>query len=106
MALHEATAGRLALSEISATIAWYNAQEAGLGSEFLDELRATFDELRASPAAAPRDGSASIEADLRRWRVRRFPYAVVFIETMEEYVIIAVMDLRRRPGYWMTRIDE
>jgi hypothetical protein len=38
--------------------------------------------------------------------MKRFPYAIVFAETASEYVAIAVMHLRRRPGYWLTRIAE
>ena len=55
------------------------------------------------PCSAP-DGTAP--AELRRRRLQRFPYAVVFAESATEYVVIAVMHLRRRPGYWLSRLGE
>jgi hypothetical protein len=51
------------------------------------------------------DRAAPTDADVRRRRTNRFPYAIVFVETASEYVVIAVMHLRRRPGYWLSRIE-
>lgn len=94
------------LAEIDATVAWYDAQRAGVGLEFLAEVRRAMTELRAAPGVSTPDRSAPADAQVRRRRVRRFPYAIVFAETPNEYVVIAVMHLRRRPGYWRSRIDE
>jgi len=98
--IHEET-----LAEIDATVTWYEEQRTGLGLEFLSELRATLGELRAAPAASRRE-PASPDAGVRRRRVHRFPYAVLFAESATEYVVIAVMHLRRRPGYWLSRVEE
>lgn len=35
--------------DIAATIEWYEEERAGLGQEFLDELRATYDRLADAP---------------------------------------------------------
>ncbi|HLP77009.1 MAG TPA: hypothetical protein VK327_08830 [Candidatus Paceibacterota bacterium] len=32
-----------------------------------------------------------------------FPYAIVFMEKLEHIWIVAVMHLKRRPGYWRRR---
>ena len=97
--IHEET-----LAEIDATAAWYDSQRAGLDLEFLAELRSTLATLRASPARSTPDREAPADAHVRRQRLHRFPYAVVFAETTTEYVVIAVMHLRRRPGYWRSRL--
>lgn len=44
--------------------------------------------------------------EVRRRRIHRFPYVIVFVESTTEYVVIAAMHLRRRPGYWLTRLGE
>jgi len=97
--IHEET-----LAEIDATVAWYDAQRAGLGLEFLSEVRGTPIELREAPGVSTPERSAPADAHVRRRRMHRFPYAIVFAEVANEYVVIAVMHLRRRPGYWLSRI--
>ena len=99
--IHEET-----LAEIDATVAWYDEQRAGLGLEFVAEVRHTLTELRAAPGVSTPARSVRAAAQVRRRRVRRFPYAIVFAEAANEYVVIAVMHLRRRPGYWLSRIEE
>lgn len=83
----------------------YEEQRAGLGLGFLGELRGTLAELRAAPGTGVPDRAAPAEALVRRRRVHRFPYAVVFAESTTEYVVIAVMHLRRQPGYWLARLE-
>ncbi len=39
----------------------------------------------------------------RHWR-GDFPYAIVFVEKPERLWIVAVMHLKRRPGYWRERL--
>lgn len=95
-----------ALAEIDATIAWYDEQRAGLGLEFLAELRRTLGELRAVPGASAHDRSGTADGVVRRRRMRAFPYAVIFSEVDDAYVVLAVMHLRRRPGYWRSRVGD
>ncbi len=81
-------------------------RRATLGLEFIRELRSTLAELRTAPAVSTLDRAAPADAHVRRRRLHRFPYAVVFLEGPTEYVVIAVMHLRRRPGYWLSRVGE
>src|SRR5688500_8160270 len=67
--IHEET-----LAEIDATVTWYEEQRAGLGLEFLGELRTTLGELREAPTASTRE-PAFPDTGVRRRRVHRFPYA-------------------------------
>jgi len=41
----------------------------------------------------------------RRVVLSRFPYIVVFRETVTEIEIVAVAHGRRRPGYWRERLS-
>jgi hypothetical protein len=58
-------------SDVEAAFHWYEAQELGLGDQFLDELRATYDRIASGPSKYQRVG-----AEVRRALLRRFPYAV------------------------------
>lgn len=74
---------------------YYQQQSAGLGSEFLSEVERTVASILAYPEAAPK-----VKKEIRRWLLKRFPFGVLYAVTADEVVIVAVMHLRRRPGYW------
>jgi hypothetical protein len=44
-----------------------------------------------------------IEPDIRQCRVLRFPFGIIYRVRKDMIEIIAVMDLRRKPGYWTKR---
>jgi len=76
-----------AFTEIDASLAWYEEQREGLAGEFVADLRATLMELRNAPMLSMADRSAPPEARVRRRRLRRFPYVVVFADSATEYVV-------------------
>jgi len=39
-------------------------------------------------------------------RSPRFPFAIVFVELDDHYLVVAVAHLKRKPGYWLTRLGE
>jgi hypothetical protein len=87
-----------AAEEFREAIKWYNAQEPGLGYEFAQEVRKCILRIRENIEAWP-----AISARTRRCRTNRFPYGLVYSGSREGIIVIAVMHLRRRPGYWKTR---
>ena len=89
---------RAAEEELLEAIEWYEDQEPGLGSEFLDEVDVALEYIRMLPNAWPRVSRRS-----RRCRLRRFPYGLVYQVRDNVAVIIAVMHLKRWPGYWRSR---
>ena len=44
--------------------------------------------------------------DVRRVPVRRFPCQLVFLTSSDEIVVVAMMHERRRPTYWIDRLDK
>lgn len=78
---------------------YYQAQSAGLGTEFLAEVKRTIDSIASHPKAAPK-----VKQDIRRRLLKRFPFGILYVATVDEIVILAVMHLRRRPGYWQDRL--
>jgi hypothetical protein len=61
---------------------------------------------RASLAwkSIPRLGSRS--ARVRRYRLNRFPYGLVYAVLDNEIVIVAIMHLHRKPDYWQAQTTE
>ncbi|MGH9877553.1 MAG: type II toxin-antitoxin system RelE/ParE family toxin [Nitrososphaerales archaeon] len=78
---------------------YYESQRRGLGRNFLAEVQRTVDRI----AENPRLGQI-VRQDIRRRLTRRFPFGILYRLDPEEIVIIAVMHLRRRPGYWSDRV--
>ncbi len=46
---------------------------------------------------------SSLEGEIRRVLIRRFPYGVLYTEEKDGLFILAVMHLHRDPEYWKTR---
>lgn len=44
-----------------------------------------------------------IEADARRFLCVAFPFAIIYRDQPDPVVVVAVMHLERRPGYWLDR---
>lgn len=84
--------------DIAATIEWYEEERAGLGQEFLDELRATYDRLADAPLQYQH-----LRSGIRRALLRRFPYAVYFVVEGDAVVVLAVLHVSRDPAEWQRR---
>ncbi len=53
------------------------------------------------PLAWPR-----MEENIRRVLVHRFPYGVLYSNEGDPLHVLAVMHLRRQPGYWRERLPD
>lgn len=42
--------------------------------------------------------------DLRRYRLKRFPFSLVFFDAGDRRVVVAVAHDKRRPLYWQSRL--
>ena len=81
--------------EIESAFEWYENQRPGLGLEFLEELRSTYERVVAGPLHYQ-----ELRSGVRRALVRRFPYAVFFATDNEEGLILAVLHAGRSPQSW------
>ena len=77
---------------------YYEEKAAGLGVELLSQVRLAIQQIAMFPEAG-----AQADAKTRRRMVRRFPYGIFYRIEAERIVVVAVGDLRRRPGYWRDR---
>ena len=89
---------RLAEHELNEAAQYYNLEDPGLGPAFLDEV----DRCLASIQAHPELG-VILREDVRRRLLRRFPYALLYRIKPTGIRILAVMNLKRRPTYWVGR---
>ena len=88
-----------AWAEFMEAVEYYNAQEEGLGLEFLEDVRVTIERIIRYPEAWP-----LISKRTRRCRTKRFPYGIIYQTKGEALLIIAVTHLHREPRSWKTRI--
>jgi len=71
----------------------------GLEKRFLEALQDAITRIRRNPLIHRR-----VEGEIRKCRILRFPYGVIYrLDETDRIEIIAVMHLRRRPGYWKSR---
>ena len=78
---------------------YYEAQRVGLGEDFLRAVEDAIRRIEAFPNAWSR-----LSNKVRRCRTNRFPHGVVYALRGNEIVVLAVMHLKRRPGYWRDRL--
>ena len=84
--------------ELGAALARYEDELPGLGKEFIEEYRATLDQIREDPQRWRK-----IRGNTRKLNFHRFPYAIIYSIRPDAIYIKAVMHLHRLPGYWARR---
>jgi plasmid stabilization system protein ParE len=77
---------------------WYTDRSVRAGIEFVLQVRATLDRIAENPELY-----AALHFDLRRARVRRYPYGVFFRVRGQAVEVVAVMHDRRDPSVWQNR---
>ena len=87
-----------ALDEADQAAEFYRSQQAGLEIRFLDALNDAITRIRSHPERYRR-----IAGNIRKCRLPRFPYGVIYRVGDQRIEVIAVMHLRKRPGYWTYR---
>jgi plasmid stabilization system protein ParE len=89
----------IAQRELDEAVSYYNGQVAGLGSAFLLEVIAAIERIRQFP-----DAWHPLGEDVRRCRLRRFPYGLIYHADESGVVVVAVSHTHRRPDYWRDRL--
>ena len=77
---------------------WYETRAVGLGNRFVAELDAIAEQIAANPMMFP-----IVFKDLRRARLRRFPYGLYFRLEDEAIYVIACFHGSRDPRRWQAR---
>jgi toxin ParE1/3/4 len=79
---------------------YYENQVPGLGMDFLTQIENAVQRIKAYP-----ESGKAVRGKILRRLVRRFPFGILYRVDPSEIVVVAVMHLRRRPGYWKKRIE-
>lgn len=86
--------------ELDEAVEWYNLQAPGLGDAFLVEVVRAARRIEVHPLAWPMMANG-----IRRCRLLRFPYALVYVPDGGNILVLAIAHLHRKPGYWRDRKD-
>lgn len=86
--------------ELDQAVQWYNAQAPGLGDAFLIEVLSAADRIALYPEAWQPLGEG-----VRRCRLGRFPYALIYAKEEDDILVVAVAHLHRAPDYWRGRSE-
>lgn len=88
-----------AQAELDEAIAWSTELAPGLGEAFLLEALAAIQLINRFPHAWH-----PLAPQIRRCRLKRFPYSVVYTADGPDVLVLAIAHQHRRPGYWKSRI--
>lgn len=84
--------------ELREAMRFYEMSQRGLGRRFLDAVQGAVQRVAGSPGLF-----RTVWRDVRKCRVSRFPYGLLFREKADSVQIVAVMHLHRDPDYWKNR---
>jgi hypothetical protein len=87
-----------AVRELSQVVDYYNDCQPSLGLDFLREVYISIQNILAYPQAW-----TPLSKNTRRCLVNRFPFGVIYQITKNSVLIIAIMQLNRKPDYWQER---
>nr|VFK18904.1 MAG: ParE toxin of type II toxin-antitoxin system, parDE [Candidatus Kentron sp. LPFa]VFK33462.1 MAG: ParE toxin of type II toxin-antitoxin system, parDE [Candidatus Kentron sp. LPFa] len=87
-------------SEHLETVAYYESQRKGLGADYLTE----FEDVMMDVCGTPHRYPVARKPGIRRGRMRKFPFTILFREISGAIQILAVAHHRRHPEYWIERL--
>lgn len=88
--------------ELEAAVAYYEQQRQGLGMDFQTEVEQAVRHIQQQPKIFPKYKAQEI----RVYTLKRFPYAVFYLELDDAIWIVAIAHRRRKPGYWIRRVTQ
>jgi len=89
-----------AQAELDEAVAWYADQAPGLGDAFLLETLKAIKLIEQFPRAWH-----PLTPQIRRCRLRRFPYSVVYTVDGDDLLVLAIAHQHRKPSYWRSRLN-
>jgi hypothetical protein len=96
--MRSASFHELAERELHDAALYYEQENAGLGVKFLDETERYIDAIMKNPYAGKK-----VRGQVRRRILRTFPYGILYSVKGDGIRVLAIMNLKRRPLYWVGR---
>ena len=78
---------------------WYEDRKPGLGSEFLLEVFSCLSAVEDDPERFPTEETNRSSRDIRRCRLKKFPYRVIYELMPNDLRVLAIAHGSRQPGY-------
>lgn len=88
-----------ATKELEVAAEYYDRIDPSLGDRFIDEIERTLARIIRFPYSG-----STLSPRTRRIRLSGFPYGIIYRVTSEGILVLAVMHLQRKPGYWRDRL--
>ena len=85
--------------ELAEAVCYYREIEPELGTRFYREMARLIHEVCANP-----ERFHQFDPPARRHFSAEFPYAVIYLAKPSHVWIVAVMHMKRQPGYWRKRL--
>lgn len=85
--------------ELGEEMEWYESQAPGVGLRLQAEVELAVARLRRNPEWC----LAYKKTGFRKQTVDHFPFCVFFREMSDRFWIVAIANMKRRPGYWLGR---
>ena len=82
------------------SVAYFESKRPGLGASYLAE----FERIIGTACEAPSRFPIEKRPDVRRIRMKQFPFTILFREAPGSVQVLAVAHNRRRPQYWLGRL--
>ena len=95
-------------AELLETFSWYR----NIGNELARKFLADVDKVIAvlqdwpGPESFPLVHGVQADKPIRKARLKKFPYALIFVQVGDSVQTIAVTHLKRRPLYWKSRLPK
>jgi toxin ParE1/3/4 len=90
-------------AEMESARRYLDGQRAGLGDRFLNDLSATLAAIAERPLIFRRLETLPDDQPYRRARLKVFRYAVVFEQSGDEILVIALAHTSLAQNYWLGR---
>jgi toxin ParE1/3/4 len=87
--------------ELVETAGFYDERQRGLGAALISEFVKATQFIQQFPSSGRPIGNR-----MRRVLTNRFPYAIIYLEYRDEFLVVAVAHTSRRPGYWKERMKQ
>jgi len=81
-------------------VAYYESCQIGLGARYLMAFDAAMDAV----CEAPDRYRVEFPPGIRKYRLRGFPYNILYRIVDSDIEVLVVAPHRRRPGYWLGRL--
>lgn len=95
-----------ARDELRGAISHDEEERPGRGVDLEEAVQRVIRRIQLLPGSAPRWPRLDGPREIRRAKVRRHPYLVVYAVLPDQLVVLAIAHTSKKPGYWRERIKK